>query len=218
MSRYAHWIGLVALGVSTSASAQYSIQVEGPGRAKATVIMRRALADSHDIMFADSGRRVILPRGTEVPRTVVVLGGDASVGATVRGDVIVVGGDLFLSPGASIDGRTVAIGGGVYGSTLASVRGGTESLRDHTFLISRSPNSARLDYQYIGSGDPEFELPLLEGLRIPSYDRIAGASLAWGPILRPTIRWVVDPTITYRSHLGAWDPRTSVLIELRMSG
>ena len=32
----------------------------------------------------------------------------------VEGDVVVVGGDLFLRPGSTIDGRAIAIGGGVY--------------------------------------------------------------------------------------------------------
>jgi len=205
---------LLALGVTTRAHAQQVIGVEGPARHKATVILQRALADSHEIMLADSARQLILPRGTSVPHTVIILGGDASVGAAVGGDVIVVGGDLFLRPGASVDGRTVAIGGGVYGSTLASVKGGTESLRDHTFDVDRTGGTTQLRYRYIGGREPRFELPLLEGLRIPSYDRVDGASVQWGPMLRPTVRWVVDPTVTYRSHLGEFDPGVNAIFQL----
>ena len=217
MSWLARSIALAALGTAARAGAQHAahtVQVEGPARERATILLRRALAGPHDIMVADSVRQVVLPRGTEVPRTVVILGGDASVGATVRGDVIVVGGDLFLRPGALIDGQTVAIGGGVYGSTLASVRGGTESVRDHTFDVAQQTDVTRLDYRYIGSREPGFELPLLEGLRIPAYDRVNGASVAWGPVLRPTARWVVDPTITYRSHLGEWDAGVNAVFQL----
>jgi hypothetical protein len=217
MSWFARLIALAALGAATRAGAQdtaQTIQVAGPARERATILLRRALAGPHDIMAADSVSQVILPRGTELPRTVVILGGDASVGATVRGDVIVVGGDLFLRPGASIDGQAVAIGGGVYGSTLASVRGGTESLRDHTFDIAQHTEVTRLDYRYIGSREPGFELPLLEGLRIPTYDRVNGASVPWGPVLRPTARWIVDPTITYRSHSGEWDAGVNALFQL----
>jgi hypothetical protein len=217
MSWLATLIALAALGVATRAGAQHTahtVQVEGPAREKATILLRRALAGPHDIMMADSASQVILPRGTEVPRTVVILGGNASVGATVRGDVIVVGGDLFLRPGASIDGQTVAIGGGVYGSTLASVRGGTESLRDHTFDIAQHTDVTRLDYRYIGSRESGFELPLFEGLRIPTYDRVNGASVSWGPVLRPTARWIVDPTITYRSHVGEWDAGVNAEFQL----
>ena len=214
MSWLARFVVLIALGQATRAGAQHVVQVDGPGSAKATIILRRALADAHDVMFADSARQLVLPRGTEVPRTVVIVGGDASVGATVRGDVVVVGGNLFLRPGASIEGSTIAIGGGVYGSTLAVVKGGTESFRDHTFDVSRGAGTTRLDYRYIGGREPGFELPLLEGLRIPSYDRIDGTSIPWGPVLRPTARWVVDPTVTYRSHLGEWDPGVNAIFQL----
>jgi hypothetical protein len=215
MTRVGRIIALVTLGAATTAEAQqHSVQVKGPPRAKATIIVRNALADAHDLMVADSAQRLVLPRGTDVPRTVVIVGGDASVGATVHGDVIVVGGNLFLRPGASIDGRTVAIGGGVYGSTLASVKGGTESVRDHTFDVTQSANGIRLDYRYVGAREPGVELPVMEGLRIPSYDRVDGVSAAWGPILRPTVRWVVDPTVTYRSQIGEWDAGVNTVFRL----
>ena len=55
--------------------------------------------------------------------------------------------------------------------------------------------------------DPVFSLPLGVGLRIPSYDRVNGLSLPWGPVIRiPGGRIQFDPTITYRSNLGQIDP------------
>ena len=207
-------VALVTLGVATQAGGQHSVHVEGPARLRATRIVRNALAETHDVMFADSAGRLVLPRGTELPRTVLILGGDAAIGAAVRGDVVVVGGDLFLQPGASIAGRTIAIGGGVYGSTLASVGGGTESIRDHTFDVTQSADAIRLDYRYVGGREPGVELPLMQGLRIPSYDRVNGASVPWGPILRPGVKWVVDPTVTYRSHIGEWDPGVNAIYRL----
>ena len=204
--RWSTWLAIVvALVAATRAGGQHSVQVEGPARARATKLVQRTLAGPHDVMHADTTQRLVLPRDTELPRTVLILGGDASVGATVHGDVVVVGGDLFLRPGARIEGSAVAIGGAVYGSTLASVSGEIESLRDETFDLTRSENGTRLEYRYIGGREPAFELPLFEGLRIPSYDRVNGASVPWGPILRPTVRLELDPTVTYRSHLGEWD-------------
>ena len=205
---------LAALAVAARAHAQHTVHVDGPAGSRATTIVRGALAIDHEVMLADSTGRLVLPRGTEIRRTVLILGGDASIGASVRGDVIVVGGDAFLRPGAMIDGRLIAIGGGVYGSTLASVKGGTESLRDHTFDVTPSATGIRLAHRYTGARDPWLELPVLEGLRIPAYDRVDGASIAWGPVLRPTTRWVVDPTIVYRSHLGDWDPGINAIFQL----
>lgn len=214
MTPAARLVGLVALAAAAPAGGQYAVQVEGPPRARATRLVRRALAAPHDVMVTDTSRRLVLPRGSELPRTVVIVGGDASVAAVVHGDVVVVGGDLFLRPGASIDGQAVAIGGAVYGSTLASVQAGMENVRDETFDAVQSASALRLEHRYIGGREPAIEFPLVDGLRIPSYDRVNGASVPWGPILRPTIRLEIDPTVTYRSHIGVWDPGVNAVFRL----
>ena len=114
MRRGATWLAaLIAFGASARAGAQQPIQIEAPARTEPARVLRAAVARPHDIILTDSTRRLILPRGTALPRTTIVIGGPASVGARVRGDIIVVGGDLFLQPGAAIDGRATAIGGAV---------------------------------------------------------------------------------------------------------
>jgi hypothetical protein len=206
------WVLALAILAASHAGAQQSLRIDGPNHSEATFLLRTAAAGPHDVIVADSSRRLTFPRGTTLPRTAIIVGGDASVAATVRGDLIVVGGDLFLQPGATIQGRAIAIGGGVYGSTLALVTGGTHSIRDRTFDASQTPDGLRLDYRRLGGRDPTIEFPLFDGLRVPSYDRVDGASLAWGPVLRPTARLEVEPTITYRSHLGDWDPGVHMLV------
>jgi len=213
------WLAtLVACGLATRLSAQSAtlntVQVQTPGRDEPTRVLVGALAAPHDIMLADSARRMVLPRGTTLPRTTIIIGGDASVGAGVRGDVIVVGGDLYLSPGAAIDGRAIAIGGAVYGSTLAAVVGGTHSFRDVTFDASSTGGTIRLEYRSTPQPIPGFEFPLVEGLRMPIYNRVEGSSTVWGPVLRPTARLQLDPTIAYRSHIGEWDPGLGVSLQM----
>ena len=215
--RRGSWLAaLIAVGVATRAAAQHAgqstIQIEAPARAEPARILRAAIAGPHDIILTDSTRRLMLPRGTTLPRTSIVIGGNVSVGAGVRGDIIVVGGDLFLSPGAAIDGRAIAIGGAVYGSTLAVVAGGTQSFRDATFDATTTAAGLRLDYRDTEEPPAAFELPLVAGLRMPSYDRVQGASIPWGPILHPTARVELDPTVTYRSHIGEWDPGIAVVV------
>ena len=206
------WLLLATLGAAARLGAQQPIRIDGPEKAEPTQLLRSALAHPHDVLTTDSTRRLVISRRTTLPRTVIIIGGDASVGAVVRGDVIVVGGDLFLRPGAQIDGRAVSIGGGVYGSTLASTGAGTRSFRDETFDARTSAGGIELRYRVVGVRDAGVELPLLEGLRIPSYDRVDGASVPWGPILRPTARVEIEPTVVYRSHLGAWDPGAHALV------
>ena len=51
---------------------------------------------------------------------------------------------------------------------------------------------------------------------MPLYDRVDGLSVPWGPrITLADTRLVIDPTLTYRSNLGAYDPAVSVRADLR---
>jgi hypothetical protein len=51
------------------------------------------------------------------------------------------------------------------------------------------------------------EFPLGLGLHVPSYDRVNGLSLPFGPsVTIGDSRVVIEPTVTYRSHLGNLDP------------
>lgn len=184
----------------------------GPGRPGR--IVRSALAARHSTVVADTP--AVLPRDTSYGETVLILAPSASVASSVRGDVVVVGGDLFLHPGAVIDGHAIAIGGGVYNSTLAVVRGGRQEFRDHGFAAERSGDTVRLAYRRVRGRAPEtFFLPGIYGLRLPSYDRVNGATLPVGPQLSlDTARVVLDPLLTYRSHLGAVDPSLALTIGL----
>lgn len=211
----AGWLSAVVACIAAArAGAQLSLRIEAPRHARAAQSLHAVVGTPHDVMRTDTTRRLAIPRGTTLPRSVIVLGGNASVGAVVRGDVIVVGGDLFLQPGAAIHGRAVALGGAVYGSTLATVRGGVESFRDETFDQIDVPGGLLLRYRRIPTQQTAVELPIFEGLRVPSYDRVDGASTPWGPLLRPTSGIEIEPIVTYRSHLGAWDPSLDVRVSV----
>jgi len=63
------------------------------------------------------------------------------------------------------------------------------------------------DTSYASYHDSPISLPLGFGLRIPSYDRVNGLALPWGPKLElGDGRLDVDALVTYRSNLGKWDP------------
>ena len=184
-----------------------NVTLRTQGRGRPGEIIRQALAQPFVVIAPDSVAR--LPRDSTIDRTVLVLGGDATVASTVHGDVIVVDGDLFLHPGAMIDGRAVAIGGGVYPSSLASVVGGMESFRDETFDVTREPGGrVYLDWRVISPIEIEtITFPLIFGIRLPTYTRVDGLGLPWGPRIQfDTGRIVIDPVVTYRSDLGELDP------------
>jgi len=61
----------------------------------------------------------------------------------------------------------------------------------------------------------DVELPLGVGFRLPTYDRVNGVTLPWGPHVDVGEgRLVVDPTIAYRSNLGKLDPAMTVYAAL----
>lgn len=156
-------------------------------------------------------------RGTVIDSSVVVPGSDATVAATVHGDVLVVGGNLFLWPGAHIDGRAIAIGGRVYDTKAAVVEGGKLSFPTVQIAVDSTAAGYALDYRPPAPEESTapVSLPALYGIRIPSYDRTDGLSLVWGPHLSLVGDAIqVDPTATYRSDLGAVDAHATLDVRL----
>lgn len=212
-------VSLLALGSLAAEvraqSADNMVVLRTPGRGRPGEILRDVLAQQPAVVMVDSV--IHLPRDSTVDRSVLILGGDATVASEVRGDVIVVDGDLFLHPGAAIAGRAVAIGGGVYPSSLARVDSGLHSFRDVTFDIERSGDGrVFLDWRLISPPLVEHVTwPIIYGFRLPSYSRVDGLGLAWGPrFMIDTGRIVIDPIVTYRSDLGEFDPSLTAMLGL----
>ncbi|HEY8833626.1 MAG TPA: hypothetical protein VIM21_14105 [Gemmatimonadaceae bacterium] len=76
-----------------------------------------------------------------------------------------------------------------------------------TVLRGQDTTSAVPDTGYVDYNEPPLSLPLGIGLRIPSYDRVNGLALPWGPKLTlGEEKLELDGLVTYRSNLGKWDP------------
>jgi len=196
--------------VITAASARAQdtvLTIRAPGPSDAERIVEKTLAHRYIVRHEEFNTRLF--RDSVFDTTVVVLGSDATVASTVHGDMVVINGDLFLQPGARIDGDAVAIGGGVYDSQQAHVGGQRVSIRDVHFDTARTSRGLELIYRPPAVPEDTIHvvsLPALFGFRIPAYDRVNGLSVPFGP--RLTLgrrRVVIDPTITYRSNLGAYD-------------
>jgi hypothetical protein len=76
-----------------------------------------------------------------------------------------------------------------------------------TALAAQDTTSIAPDTGYVEYHDSPISLPLGIGLRIPTYDRVNGLTLPWGPKLEMGDGRVdVDGLVSYRSNLGKWDP------------
>ncbi|MFN2566306.1 MAG: hypothetical protein ABR499_15015, partial [Gemmatimonadaceae bacterium] len=202
----------VAVGIAAApAGGQTRVVLRDAGPGAPGRLLRAAL-DAPHVLVPPGPDTVALQRDSTFRRSVVVLGRHATVGGIVNGDVIVVGGDLVLHPGARVDGRAIAIGGGVYNSTLAIVAGGRTAYRDETFDISPVDGGYALDYRVLAARtERRFSLPFLFGLRIPTYDRVGGVNMPYGPLVSlDTGDIEIEPLVTYRTHLGKVDPALRV--------
>jgi hypothetical protein len=76
-----------------------------------------------------------------------------------------------------------------------------------TVLSAQDTTSSAPDTGYVEYSESPITLPLGIGLRIPSYDRVNGLALPWGPKLTlGEEKFELDGLVTYRSNLGKWDP------------
>jgi len=198
---------LLALAMAPDIGAQAPVTIVDRGPGGSGPLLESVLARPHRVVAPDTSW-FRLPRGEVAGVSLVVLGRTAAIEGTVNGDVVVVGGDLFLRPGSRVSGRAVAIGGGVYPSALAQVVGATESFRDNTFDVQPEGDGYRLMYRSMSEhASPPLLLPGVYGLRMPVYDRVNGASIPFGPAFSLAGgRVELNALATYRSDLGKIDP------------
>ena len=197
---------LLLVGGAFGAGAQETIQFRNLGPGPGGQLLQQALASPH-VVIPPANTQVVLHRDSTFRQNVIVLGRDAAVEGTVQGDVVVVGGDLHVHPRAKISGRAVAIGGGVYESALSDVGGGTQAFRDFTYDIAAIPGGWALTYRRVSTVSEPFAFQSFYGLKLPTYDRSNGLSLAVAPAIPiPGGRAYFEPRLTYRSQLGRLDP------------
>ena len=89
----------------------------------------------------------------------------------------------------------------------ASLLAGCALIGFTTVLPAQDTTSSAVDTGYVEYSESPISLPLGIGLRIPSYDRVNGLALPWGPKLDlGDGKFELDALVTYRSNLGKWDP------------
>jgi hypothetical protein len=177
----------------------------GPGPAGHFLANTLAKPDTR-VLIADT---LTLTKDSVYPASIVVIGRRVIASSVVKGDLIVVGGDLFIHPGAAISGQAIGIGGGVYPSLLSQIAGGRSSCRDFTFDTTRVNGILELTYRELNAPAPRplVALPFSFASRIPTYDRTNGLSLSLGPS-RSFLDDAANATAlaTYRSQTGRIDP------------
>ena len=123
-------------------------------------------------------------------------------------------------------GRVVTPSG--VGEWDLGVQGERIAFRDVGFRATQTTaGTYALDFELLARRTvPTVSLPGFFGARVPTYDRVDGVSLGYGPeIALDTGRIRLDPALTYRSQLGVvdpsvegtWEPGRRTAIEARLA-
>ncbi len=198
---------LTALLSGSVASAQI-ITLADPGPRAASRELRAVLARPYRVI-AGTDSVLSFPRDSTLTGTVIIIGVPrVTVASTVQGSVVVIGGDLWLHPGVAITDHAIVFGGGVYSTMLGSVGGRTIAYRDFTYDVAEASGGYALTYRSLALDEfKPIEFPGAYGVRVPSYDRVNGLSLPFGPrFWLDSTRFSVEPILTWRTDLGAIDP------------
>ncbi len=183
------------------------IRIDDAGPGVGSEILARALAAPHAVVGPGTTRYVV-SRSAGQSQSLVVLSRDVVVEGRVRGDLLVIGGDLYMHPGGSITGAATVIGGGIYESTLATISGPARAFRDFTYDAAPIDGGYALRYRaLVPPPAAGLSLPGIFGITFPSYDRTNGVSIGVAP--RYSVAGaplIIVPQVTYRSQLGQFDP------------
>jgi len=170
----------------------------------------RAVRIARDVI--ETGNYLRIHRDTVLPATfrtegdLLVVDADVRLEGTVEGRVAVLGGVLYVRPGARVGGTVASVGGEVYPAATAAVAGVVETSPDVRVEVDFEGDTARVRITRVAYGS-RFVLPGILGLRVPTYDRVNGLTLAAGPAYLPTRQPEgprVDAWLSYRTARGAF--------------
>ncbi|MEJ2677622.1 MAG: hypothetical protein P8174_00945, partial [Gemmatimonadota bacterium] len=181
---------LAALAVSWPAVASAQ-RVERQGAADVALDRRlgRMLASGNYRLISSN---TFVGAHDTIPQDVLVLDASLVLEGTVLGDVVAVGGGIWLRPGARVTGDVVNVGGELY-RERAHVGGHIIDLPDAPYHVVRTDGVLRIVARSQASRiklDSE-----AWGIHMPAYDRVAGLTAAWGASLALPQLGPIQPTI-----------------------
>ncbi|MGH7577697.1 MAG: BamA/TamA family outer membrane protein [Longimicrobiales bacterium] len=151
--------------------------------------------------------QTLIAAGSELAGPLAVIGGPVTVAGRVQGDVVVINGDLRLTPDAMISGSVTVVGGGVDAQEGASVGGRTAHYREPLRF-------RHLGEELVHAPEPAAELSagrefgfgrtdIVVAMR-GAYNRVEGMPIAVGPRIglgrsNPT---TLEGLVIYRSSSG----------------
>jgi hypothetical protein len=177
-----------------------AIVLRGNGDVEHDVVLRALLARSDFLLIT---RDTVISRTDTVHSTVVVIGATLRLDGTVTGDLISIGGNVFVRPSAYVLGETRNIAGGLYPSQLAHMNPTIENAPNAPYQVVQTPGVITILGLERSAG---FKLPGLADAGIPTYDRVNGLTIQLGSSINLPRAGLVEPAVkawgTYWSQRG----------------
>lgn len=167
--------------------------VEGKGEPALDARLEAVLAADHILITRDT----VLMRNETITRPLLIVDAVVALEATVRADVVVVDGHLFLRPNARIEGGVVNLGGGFYRSDLAVVTGDIVNEPLAPYVATRQDDGSVHVRAGSRLGPIVLEGPF--GLSLPTYDRVNGLTAGWGAGVRLPVAAALRPELHGRA-------------------
>lgn len=168
------------LAFGTQSVGAQEVRLEGAGEGRAVRLAREILTAGRYVRF---DRDTVLPATFRAPGDVVIVDADVRLEGTVEGRVAVLGGALFVRPGARIAGPIAVVGGEVYPSAKATTGEVIEEEEPVRVAVTAEPAGDRVRILPSERPGTRIALPGVGGVRVPTYDRVNGLTLAAGPSL-----------------------------------
>lgn len=194
------------------ASAQ-SVQLQSNVQDSAAILLAELL-DRGDFVLAD--RDTLIGPDEVVSGDLLVVGARLTLEGRIEGGVAVVEGEFFVRPRATIVGPIAVLGrGGAYMSGLADAGRPVYAHPRNDVRVTRSGDVLTIRV-LPPPPPPAVRLPNIIGLDLPTYDRVNGLSLAWGPEIRfgggDTAVVTIRPTVGLRATRGRVDGAIDLLL------
>jgi hypothetical protein len=119
----------------------------------------------------------LIASGDTIDGPALALDARIRINGVIRGDLLIVEGNVFVQPQGRILGNVTNIAGGFYPSDLATITGEVLSLPNAPYNVERSDSTIRI------VGQRRRSLLVLDGfrgIRLPTYDRVDGLTLGFG--------------------------------------
>lgn len=181
--------------LTAPASAQQPVDVTGRGDPILDDLVRRVIADPSTLILT---RDTLLERGDTLHGQIAAVGITLRIEGVVDASLLIVDANVFVRPFGVVRGTVTNVAGGFWPSEYAVVEAEVHDHGDAPYDVEHRGDRLRI----VGTARRQiFDPHGFRGIRLPTYDRVAGLTLGLGATWYPVRAGRVEPAL---HGWGAW--------------